>query len=115
MEDIALKMLSREDIDINIQNEYGKTVLYYAYTNKMNNVLLTILERFGTDENTRKYALEYKQTLSEECLICLSNKICDTLLIHEKTMSCHTICKTCYDMLPNNKCHICRENIDYVI
>ena len=119
MSKVALKILKQEGININHKDKDGYTALDYAFSNNMDSVILSTLEKFGSAENTRSYARQFKQTqtLSEECQICLCDKMCDTLLIHADTLSCHIICETCYDRLPetSNQCPYCREKVNYVL
>ena len=44
METVALKLLEREDINVNQVSEYGKTALYYAIKNDMEGVIKRIIE-----------------------------------------------------------------------
>ena len=105
-------------INFDFQHKMDKTALSFAFQHKMDDVILKILEKFGTDEKTLYYAMEYNKqnTISEECSLCC-DKMCNTLLVHENTISCHSICKTCYDYLKksSNECPHCRQTIVYVL
>ena len=109
---IALELLKIKGINVNIRTKTGKNALHIVCNRKRDSIILTILEKYGSDETTQHLCSQYKKKeyIGEECNICLS-KPCDTLLIHADTLGCHSCCRECSTKLPH--CHICRSTIDY--
>jgi len=117
MNEVALKILDNPNVDVNLQNKFKNTTLIVACKNKMTNVILAILNKYGTDEKTREYSNQYsaKRSTDEECQICMSDTPCDSLIVHSKEICCHPICYNCYQKLESINCPHCNQKIDYLL